>query len=104
MNRIFLQVHRALMEPLFERGCRRSADHTEKAGEGASTEHACRATFFDVSEPRPSRPGSGRPAPHAGGASDLVVLDPDHPGFRDADYRRRRNEIARMALDYRDGD
>lgn len=43
-------------------------------------------------------------SPHAGGADDLVVLDPDHPGFRDAAYRERRNTIARYALDYRDGD
>ena len=34
---------------------------------------------------------------------DLVVLDRDHPGFRDADYRRRRNDIARAALEYRGG-
>ena len=26
----------------------------------------------------------------------LVALDPDHPGFRDADYRARRNEIAQI--------
>lgn len=35
---------------------------------------------------------------------DLVALDPDHPGFRDEAYRRRRNEIARRALSYRPGD
>jgi phenylalanine-4-hydroxylase len=35
---------------------------------------------------------------------DLVQLDPDHPGFRDASYRARRNEIARLALRYGSGD
>lgn len=33
-------------------------------------------------------------------AVDLVVLDPDHPGFRDADYRARRNAIAQLALEH----
>ena len=32
--------------------------------------------------------------------NSLVTLDPDHPGFRDADYRARRNEIAQIALGY----
>src|SRR4051812_39605716 len=43
-------------------------------------------------------------AVHAGGAGDLVVLDPEHPGFRDRAYRGRRNAIARLALEYRDGE
>lgn len=34
----------------------------------------------------------------------IVQLDPDHPGFRDADYRRRRNQIAQIALQYHPGD
>src|SRR5262245_9199411 len=34
----------------------------------------------------------------------LVELDPDHPGFRDPDYRRRRDEIAALALAHRSGD
>jgi phenylalanine-4-hydroxylase len=33
----------------------------------------------------------------------LVSLDPDHPGFRDPEYRARRNHIARIALGYRSG-
>jgi phenylalanine-4-hydroxylase len=31
----------------------------------------------------------------------LVELDKDHPGFRDATYRTRRNEIAAVAASYR---
>lgn len=34
----------------------------------------------------------------------VVQLDPDHPGFRDAAYRARRNRIARLALEHRPGD
>ena len=41
---------------------------------------------------------------HGSGASDLVVLDPEHPGFRDLVYRQRRNEIAKIALEYHEGD
>lgn len=44
-----------------------------------------------------------RPDEHAGGEVELVELSADHPGFSDPDYRRRRNEIARLALDYVDG-
>jgi phenylalanine-4-hydroxylase len=33
----------------------------------------------------------------------IVQLDPDHPGFRDPDYRARRNQIAQIALDYKSG-
>ncbi len=34
----------------------------------------------------------------------LVVLDRDHPGFRDPGYRVRRDAIARLALAHREGD
>ena len=34
----------------------------------------------------------------------MVNLDPDHPGFRDQDYRERRNRIAEIALAYRPGE
>ncbi len=38
------------------------------------------------------------------GRNDIVQLDPDHPGFRDSDYRARRNQIAQLAMNYRPGD
>lgn len=34
----------------------------------------------------------------------IVQLDPDHPGFRDREYRARRNQIAQLAMNYRPGD
>jgi phenylalanine-4-hydroxylase len=46
-------------------------------------------------------------AADAAGAADrnsIVELSPDHPGFRDAEYRARRNRIARLALEYRPGE
>lgn len=36
--------------------------------------------------------------------NSVVQLSPDHPGFRDAEYRARRNRIARLALEYRAGE
>lgn len=33
----------------------------------------------------------------------LIQLDPDHPGFRDQEYRARRNRIARIAMEYEPG-
>jgi phenylalanine-4-hydroxylase len=35
--------------------------------------------------------------------NSVVVLEPDHPGFRDAEYRARRNRIAALALAYEPG-
>jgi phenylalanine-4-hydroxylase len=37
------------------------------------------------------------------GRNSIVQLDPDHPGFRDAEYRARRNRIARIAMEYEPG-
>jgi len=34
----------------------------------------------------------------------IVQLDPDHPGFRDPEYRARRNAIAQIAVDYKLGE
>jgi phenylalanine-4-hydroxylase len=42
-------------------------------------------------------------SPHPLREQDLVQLDPDHPGFRDAAYRERRNQIARIAFEHGDG-
>jgi phenylalanine-4-hydroxylase len=42
-------------------------------------------------------------APHAAEADQLVALNPDHPGFRDPIYRARRNAIAKLALEHREG-
>src|ERR1044071_337015 len=36
-------------------------------------------------------------------ATAVVRLDPEHPGFSDAEYRARRNFIAQLALDYEPG-
>src|SRR6201988_1001280 len=33
----------------------------------------------------------------------IVNLDPDHPGFRDPEYRARRNAIAQIAMSYQPG-
>ena len=44
---------------------------------------------------------------HSGQAGDvrnLVQLNDDHPGFHDPTYRRRRDEIAQIALAHRVGD
>lgn len=34
----------------------------------------------------------------------IVQLDPDHPGFRDEQYRARRNRIAQLAMTYEPGE
>jgi phenylalanine-4-hydroxylase len=42
--------------------------------------------------------------PPKGSERPLVLLDPDHPGFRDQAYRARRNAIAHIALEHRTGE
>src|SRR5262249_8389711 len=56
-----------------------------------------------------SFPPSGEPKPRrlytrqVTSPMDVVHLDPDHPGFRDPEYRARRNAIAQLALRYQRG-
>jgi phenylalanine-4-hydroxylase len=50
-----------------------------------------------------ARPVSTSDEPTSG-RNDIVQLDPDHPGFRDAEYRARRNQIAQLAMEYQRGD
>jgi len=56
--------------------------------------------LLDHADARPVAAGAADPA---AGRNQLVRLDPDHPGFRDPDYRARRNRIARLAAEYAPG-
>src|SRR5436189_380842 len=47
-----------------------------------------------------ARPVTGDLDQATRGRNDIVQLDPDHPGFRDAQYRASRNQIAQLALNY----
>ncbi|MBD0373644.1 MAG: phenylalanine 4-monooxygenase [Pyrinomonadaceae bacterium] len=46
---------------------------------------------------------AGEEGEPAADRNNIVQLDPDHPGFRDAAYRERRNFIARLAMNYEPG-
>jgi phenylalanine-4-hydroxylase len=50
------------------------------------------------------RPVAADPDEAVADRNTIVQLDPDHPGFRDLEYRRRRNQIAQIALKYQPGD
>ena len=64
----------------------------------------------DATTPQPlSDHVDARPIAAEGGEAvadrnSIVQLDPDHPGFRDQNYRARRNQIAEIAMNYRPGD
>ncbi len=55
------------------------------------------ALLLDHVDARPVAAGAAEPP---AGRNQLVLLDPDHPGFRDPEYRARRNRIARLASEY----
>ena len=46
--------------------------------------------------------GTGLDEP-AADRNTIIQLDPDHPGFRDPEYRARRNRIAEIAMGYKAG-
>jgi len=50
------------------------------------------------------RPVTADEDPQLVDRKSLVKLDPDHPGFRDPEYRARRNQIAEIALSYVPGE
>jgi phenylalanine-4-hydroxylase len=50
------------------------------------------------------RPVAADPDEAVADRNAIVQLDPDHPGFRDLEYRRRRNQIAQIAVKYQPGD
>lgn len=49
------------------------------------------------------RPVAAHPDDAVSDRNSIVELDPDHPGFRDLEYRRRRNQIAQIAMRYQPG-
>ncbi|MCM3901038.1 MAG: phenylalanine 4-monooxygenase [Pyrinomonadaceae bacterium] len=65
------------------------------------TETEKAALLSDHVDMRPVSVTTDEPTPDR---NSVVQLNPDHPGFRDQDYRNRRNRIAQIALDYRAGE
>ena len=70
----------------------------EQSGSQLLLDHVdARAVAADLDE----RAGADE---RAADRASIVRLDPDHPGFRDPEYRARRNRIAQLALEHRAGE
>jgi phenylalanine-4-hydroxylase len=67
------------------------------------TRHTHESPLSDHTDARPVAADADAPESTAADRCSIVRLDPDHPGFRDAEYRARRNRIARLALEHEAG-
>ena len=56
--------------------------------------------YADVGEGVSEDTNEANSAVRIEGGNVFVELDPDHPGFKDEGYRERRNEIAKIALEW----
>ena len=55
--------------------------------------------YADVGEGVSEDTNEANSAVRIEGGNVFVELDPDHPGFKDKEYRERRNEIAKIAIE-----
>ncbi|HWN09921.1 MAG TPA: phenylalanine 4-monooxygenase [Pyrinomonadaceae bacterium] len=69
---------------------------SRKTGDALLLDHGdMRLVTTDTDETLPAHSSPDR--------NQIIQLDPDHPGFGDAEYRIRRNSIARIAMGYQPG-
>jgi phenylalanine-4-hydroxylase len=79
-------------------------EQSQEAATGATRRHTRHTHEPPLSDHTDARPvAADADESDAVARSSIVQLDPDHPGFRDAEYRARRNRIARLALEHEAG-